>query len=252
MVEPTTVVFRKKMMTKMTQLFGIASLFLCIIRASSSFSLLTPSSSARAISSSSMHAYHFGAGAVNKEKPVQASKPKRYTSYVPDGLTQEEYMKIKSDEMAKQQKMNYGAWGPRFKLINGDPDSNWFNLPSLWTSGFNSNPNVSTSADLGDASTALAKMILTLRRVLIPYVTLLLSIHLLETSLSAKNILRGKLMITKYKMIVKVLAPLLVMKPLDFLATKLFRPADKDRTTKLSIGIGLILSAISLVLRRRM
>lgn len=243
------------MMTKMTpfflQLFGIASLFLCIIRASSSFSLLTPSSSARAISSSSiMHAYHFGAGAVNKEKPVQASPPKR-TSYVPDGLTQEEYMKIKSDEMAKQQKMNYGAWGPRFKLIDGDPDSNWFNLPSLWTSGFNSNPKGSTSSDLGDASTALVKMILTLRRVLIPYVTLLVSIHLLETSLSAKNILRGKLLISKYNMMVKVLAPLLVMKPLDFLATKLFR-SDKDRTTKLSTGIGLVLSAVSLVLRQRM
>ena len=240
-------------MTKMTpfflQLFGIASLFLCIIRASSSFSLLTPSSSTRAIlSSSSMNAYHFGAGAVNKEKPVQASQPKRYTSYVPEGLTQEEYMKIKSDEMAKQQKMNYGAWGPRFKLIDGDPDSNWFNLPSLWTSGFNSNPKGSTSADhLGDASTALAKLVLTLRRVLIPYVTLLLSIHLLETSLSAKNILRGKLMISKFNIMVMV-----AMKPLDFLATKLFRSADKDRTTKLSIGIGLILSAVSLVLRQRM
>ena len=245
-------------MTKMTpfflQLFGIASLFLCIIRASSSFSLHTPSSSTRAIlSSSSMHAYHFGAGAVNKEKPVQASQPKRYTSYVPEGLTQEEYMKIKSDEMAKQQKMNYGAWGPRFKLIDGDPDSNWFNLPSLWTSGFNSNPKGSTSADhLGDASTALVKMILTLRRVLIPYMTLLLSIHLLETSLSAKNLLRGKLMISKYNMMAKVLAPLLMIKPLDFLATKLFPSADKDRTTKLSIGIGLVLSAVSLVLRQRM
>ena len=242
-------------MTKMTPFFlqlllGIALLFLCSLRASSSFSL-TPSSSARAISSSSMHAYHFGAGAVNKEKPVQASQPKRYTSYVPEGLTQEEYMKIKSDEMAKQQNMNYGAWGPRFKLIDGDPDSNWFNLPSLWTSGFNSNPKGST-ADLGNSSTALVKMILTLRRVLIPYVTLLLSIHLLETSLSAKNLLRGKLMITKYNMMVKVLAPLLVMKPLDFLATKLFRSADKDRTTKLSIGIGLVLSAVSLVLRQRM
>ena len=199
-----------------------------------------------------MHAYHFGAGAVNKEKPAQDSPPKRYTSYVPDGLTQEEYMKIKSDEMAKQQKMNYGAWGPRFKLIDGDPDSNWFNLPSLWTSGFNSNPKGSTSADyLGDASTALAKLVLTLRRVLIPYMTLLLSIHLLETSLSAKNILRGKLLITKYNMMVKILAPLLVMKPLDFLATKLFR-SDKDRATKLSIGIGLMLSAVSLVLRQRM
>jgi hypothetical protein len=94
-------------------------------------------------------------------------------------------------------------------------------------------------------------MILTLRRVLIPYVTLLVSIHLLETSLSAKNILRGKLMISKYNMMVKVLAPLLVMKPLDFLATKLFR-SDKDRTTKLSTGIGLVLSAVSLVLRQRM
>ena len=92
----------------MRQLLVVSSLLLCMITSTSSFSLNQFSPAA----SSSLHAYHFGTGAVkNTEKPVAK---KRYKSYVPDGLSEEEYAQIKLEEYRKQQKMQYGAWGPRF------------------------------------------------------------------------------------------------------------------------------------------
>ncbi len=94
------------MVQTMKQLLGISALVLCF-RSTSSFSLTQFSPAA----SSSLRAYHFGAGAVSTEKP--AAK-KKYTSYVPDGLSEEEYRQIKLTEKRKEQKMQYGAWGPRF------------------------------------------------------------------------------------------------------------------------------------------
>ena len=35
--------------------------------------------------------------------------------YVPDGLTAEEYEKIKAKEKAEKEKKTFGAWGPRFR-----------------------------------------------------------------------------------------------------------------------------------------
>lgn len=91
----------------------LLSLLLCLAHASS-FSLTQFSPVAASSSSSSLqHAYHFGAGAVNTEKPALA-KQQPYASYVPDGLSEEEYKRIKNEESRKQQKLNYGAWGPRF------------------------------------------------------------------------------------------------------------------------------------------
>ncbi|KAK1736483.1 hypothetical protein QTG54_013083 [Skeletonema marinoi] len=239
----------------MKHLLGLSTLLMCLVRASS-FSL-TQFSPATASSSSSLHAYHFGAGAVNTEKPADIKQRKRYTSYVPDGLSEVEYTKIKLEEYRKQQKMQYGAWGPRFKQVDGDPDNNWFNLPSLWTTGFNSNPNAlssSRSADIGgETATVFARMLVNLRRFLLPYMTLLLSVYLLEVSITAKNILqpmlRGKFIISKYMMI-RVLAPMLALKPLEFFASKLGW-GDKNGTTKLTFAVGLVLSTISLVLQRR-
>mmetsp|Transcript_35987 Transcript_35987/g.85785 ORF Transcript_35987/g.85785 Transcript_35987/m.85785 type:complete len:155 (-) Transcript_35987:313-777(-) len=40
--------------------------------------------------------------------------------YVPDGLTEEEYRKIKDEERALLQSKNFGAWGPRFKQVGGE------------------------------------------------------------------------------------------------------------------------------------
>jgi hypothetical protein len=142
------------------------------------------------------------------------------------------------------------------KEVDGDPDNNWFNVPSLWTTGFNSNPNAllsSRSADIGETATLLSRMIVIVRRFLLPYLTLLLSIHFLEASITAKNILqpilRGKLM-SKYMMI-KILAPMLALKPLDMLASKIIGWSDKNRTTKLAFAVGLMVSAISLVLHQK-
>lgn len=134
-------------------------------------------------------------------------------------------------------------------------------MPSLWTKGFNSNPNAllsSRSADIGETATQhatlLSRMIVNIRRFLLPYLALLLSIHFLEASITAKNmlqpILRGKLILSKYT-IIRVLAPILALKPLDLLASKFLGWSDKDGTTKLAFAVGLVLSTVSLVLQQR-
>jgi len=110
------------------------------------------------------------------------------------------------------------------------------------------------SSDIGgETATVFAKMLVNLRRFLLPYMTLLLSVYLLEVSITAKNvlqpILRGKFIISKYMMI-RVLAPMLALKPLELLASKLGW-SDKNGTTKLTFAVGLVLSTISLVLQRR-
>ena len=63
---------------------------------------------------------------------------KNVKSYVPDGLTPEEYQKIKQQEAERLKKMNYGMFGPRFRPSER-PDGDWFLTPSLWTTGFKSN-----------------------------------------------------------------------------------------------------------------
>mmetsp|Transcript_25275 Transcript_25275/g.31148 ORF Transcript_25275/g.31148 Transcript_25275/m.31148 type:complete len:262 (-) Transcript_25275:68-853(-) len=60
------------------------------------------------------------------------------TGYVPDGLTADEYAKIKKAELEKNESMNFAAWGPRFAR-SGRPDGDWMVMSSLWTGGFNSN-----------------------------------------------------------------------------------------------------------------
>jgi len=42
------------------------------------------------------------------------------TGYIPDGLTEEEWRKIKDEERALLQSKNFGAWGPRFKQVGGE------------------------------------------------------------------------------------------------------------------------------------
>jgi len=52
-----------------------------------------------------------------KVKYTFNSSPSR--AYVPDGLTEEEYRKIRDEERALLQSKNLGAWGPRFKQVGG-------------------------------------------------------------------------------------------------------------------------------------
>jgi hypothetical protein len=55
-------------------------------------------------------------------------------SYVPSGISREEYAKLRKGEIEKEMKMNYGAWGPRFKRTSV-PDGDWMMMPNLWTAG---------------------------------------------------------------------------------------------------------------------
>ena len=57
--------------------------------------------------------------------------------YVPGGLTEEEYENIKTQEAEKLSKMNFAAWGPRFKRTEV-PDGDWMVQPALWVQGFQS------------------------------------------------------------------------------------------------------------------
>jgi hypothetical protein len=56
--------------------------------------------------------------------------------YVPSGLSEEEFQKVKKKEEEQLKAMNFGAWGPRFKRSD-TPDGDWMVMPSLWTNGVN-------------------------------------------------------------------------------------------------------------------
>lgn len=55
-------------------------------------------------------------------------------SYVPSGISRDDYAKLRKTEIEKEKKMNYGAWGPRFKRTVA-PDGDWMIMPNLWTLG---------------------------------------------------------------------------------------------------------------------
>ena len=73
--------------------------------------------------------------------------------YVPDGLTPEEYSQIKKKEREKLAKMDFGAFGPRFRR-DERPGGDWFLMRSLWTSGFQLNASTSTSRRSDDGPMA--------------------------------------------------------------------------------------------------
>jgi hypothetical protein len=54
--------------------------------------------------------------------------------YVPSGMSQAEYSAIRKIETEREQKMNYGGWGPRFRRTDR-PDGDWMTIPNLWTFG---------------------------------------------------------------------------------------------------------------------
>lgn len=59
--------------------------------------------------------------------------------YIPSGLSEDEYKTIKQKEEETRRKMNFGAWGPRFKQTEV-PDGDWMVMPRLWTNGFDTRP----------------------------------------------------------------------------------------------------------------
>ncbi len=62
------------------------------------------------------------------------------SSYVPSGLTKEQYEKIKREEQKELNKKDFASWGPRFDKSER-PDGDWMVVPSLWTDGFSSGKN---------------------------------------------------------------------------------------------------------------
>lgn len=84
------------------------------------------------------------------------------SSYVPAGLTPEQYNEIKQKEESELAKKNFGAWGPRFaRSIR--PEGDWMVMPSLWTNGFQSQPNTNGNEMANQPLSLITRMILVLR-----------------------------------------------------------------------------------------
>ena len=213
------------MATRLLFIPSILVLLGCLVRQNDFASALS--------SPSPLHGFHFGAATKVTAADLRRRQPK---SYVPDGLTEEQYRKIKADELAKMQRLNFGAWGPRFKRVDGDPDSNWFNLPSLWTGGYTPNasdkPQKNYETNVGIEN----KFAVYLRRYVVAYLLLLLSAQLLTKSLSAKQVFSSKWLAAR------VLVPFTLLKPLRALATifsELLRVGwlKKNGTSKLAVAV---------------
>ena len=246
--------------------------FLLQLRDASSLSFPKgiPSSTKLHVSRSSGHvvlsAYHFGASADTSDKragnfPYEQNRATN--TYVPDGLTEEQYKQIKEEDMAKLQGKNFAAWGPRFAQIDGDPQGNWFSISSLWTAGFTANQNggkmTNSKSDqtgkIEEAKTnvqgAAMAMWMLLRRYVVAYFTLLLSTHVVANSLSSKA---GKLLSSKW-LGIRLILPLVALKLVDMLATFAGRMQTmvwlgKNGTAKMSIAIGGMVALISLFMRQ--
>lgn len=109
--------------------------------------------------------------------------------YVPSGLSPEEYSRIKKQEEEKLKKMNFAAWGPRFKQSDA-PDGDWMVIPSLWTNGFNARSRVSnadSSSRKRIAALLLSETLYFLRSRFAPF---LLAWLLVDTLFSAFSIFR--------------------------------------------------------------
>jgi hypothetical protein len=87
---------------------------------------------------------------MGKQTPGTELFPESGSSYVPSGLTPEQYAQIKKDEK-KANKKDYGAWGPRFSKSER-PDGDWMVVPSLWTGGFQSNAGKTAGSSVGGTS----------------------------------------------------------------------------------------------------
>ena len=200
-------------------------------------------------SPSPLNGYHFGATASARKVSASNLRPKQTKSYVPDGLTEEQYQRIKNDELATQKSMKFGMWGPRFSQVDGDPDSNWFNLPSLWTGGFNaSQQNAGSVKDGGEATTGVVGLLVKyLRQYALAYLMLLASTELLARSLSAKKALSSKWVI------VRVFLPLVALTPMRvfaaFAGQRRLAWLNKNGTTKLASFVAMLMTLLACVLR---
>jgi hypothetical protein len=70
--------------------------------------------------------------------------PEKFSSYVPSGLTKEEYDDLKQKEKEETQKKKFGMFGPRFRPSD-PPSGDWMLMPSLWTGGYQVNNKIRNS-----------------------------------------------------------------------------------------------------------
>ena len=201
-------------------------------------------------SPSPLKGYHFGSSTATKKVTTSDLNQKKPKSYVPDGLTEEQYMQIKNNELAQQQSMNFGAWGPRFKQVDGDPDSNWFNLPSLWTGGYNANSNVNMNTGSGnDGMERKRGVAIYLRRYGLAYLMLVLSTQLLAKSVSTKKVMAAKWVAAR------IVVSFAALKPINILASavgsrwKQLGWLNRNGTTKLAGVFAMLITIVAFVLR---
>ena len=208
--------------------------------------LSVPSQGVNGFASSTTAPKRLKASDLNKQQQQQQRRKKSYT---PDGLTEEQYLQIRKEELAKQQSMNYGAWGPRFKQVNGDPEFwNWFSSPTLWTGGFNSNGGQSDNA----TKIGMQKLlVIYLRRYALAYMMMLLSVQVLTNSkaLPIKKVwsANSRWVYTAMKLIL----PVATLKPISMLSALAERRQLRwmNNTTKLTAIIAALMTAVSLFLR---
>ena len=201
---------------------------------------------------SPLRQYHFGAASPKKVSAADLRRedPSAPRSYVPDGLTAEQYSKLKSEELAARRGKDFGRWGPRFQA-QGAPEVGWFNLPSLWTRGFDANDDGPTAEEAAGGRRRRGVVADRLRRHGPPYLLLLAASHLLFRSLAARRVASWRW--TALRVVLPAVLPLAALKPLNVLAG-----AKEGRRTawlrrhgaaKLASLLAALLSAAALALR---
>jgi hypothetical protein len=123
--------------------------------------------------------------------------------YVPSGLTAEEYRQLKEKEAEKLRKMDFGAWGPRFKRSNR-PDGDWLLQPKLWRMGFAVDDSSGPSITKVNQFTEGIKRFQTVcRRNLLPFTLLTVCLHALcstiRVSLSAPTFRASALILCTWR-----------------------------------------------------
>ena len=219
-----------------------------ILITSSLLLILHSTSALSSPSSSPLQGFHHSTTSTTKVTNAdlrQNNKPP-IRPYIPDGLTKEQYRTIKQNEIAQKRSMNLGAWGPRFKRMNSDPDNNWFNLPSLWTNGYTTAPNNAIATNDNKSIQQQKNVVRViglcairyLRRYGISYLFILTCTQLLLSSriISAKQIivlpLSSSLSSSSKKLllvVLRLLLPLVILKPLHIFATMLVTKLSRIR-----------------------
>mmetsp|Transcript_16805 Transcript_16805/g.37697 ORF Transcript_16805/g.37697 Transcript_16805/m.37697 type:complete len:154 (-) Transcript_16805:2334-2795(-) len=136
-------------------------------------------------------------------------------------------------------------------LSQGDESFNWFSLPNLWTHGYDSNDNhnIQWQEEEKRRRTRLAKARIILRRYVLSYLLLVASTQCLASSISARIRTRTP----AYFLIVKIILPLLSLKPLEnvarFLSTGDGGFFEERGLAKLSLLAAIVITMSALILR---